>query len=140
MDCIEHTQKGDKFGYATTRVATMSHKLHRVIYCNYWQIPLVYIKGYVIRHTCDNAKCINPKHLLLGDHLDNIHDAVVRDRVQHGEAHHKSKLTEDDVNYIRNNYKLRCKVNGSKALASKFNVHKSTITDVLRGGSWVRCK
>lgn len=28
----------------------------------------------VVRHTCSNRACINPKHLKLGSHLDNIRD------------------------------------------------------------------
>jgi predicted XRE-type DNA-binding protein len=38
------------------------------------------ITGVVVRHTCDNIKCINPNHLILGTPIDNIHDMDVRGR------------------------------------------------------------
>lgn len=38
------------------------------------------IKGRVIRHTCDNIKCINPKHLLPGTPADNVRDMDSRNR------------------------------------------------------------
>ena len=36
--------------------------------------------NYVVRHTCDNIRCINPQHLIAGTNLDNIKDRVDRDR------------------------------------------------------------
>lgn len=31
-------------------------------------------------HTCDNARCINPEHLVLGDQADNIQDMYTKGR------------------------------------------------------------
>lgn len=31
-------------------------------------------EGLVIRHTCDNAPCYEPLHLLIGTHMDNSRD------------------------------------------------------------------
>ncbi len=36
--------------------------------------------GELIRHTCDNSLCCNPKHLELGSHADNNNDIYMRDR------------------------------------------------------------
>lgn len=36
--------------------------------------------GTVIRHTCDNAWCVNPAHLLAGTQKDNIRDMYDRGR------------------------------------------------------------
>lgn len=38
------------------------------------------ITGLVVRHTCDNPKCINPEHLILGTPMDNIKDRDERNR------------------------------------------------------------
>lgn len=36
--------------------------------------------GIVIRHRCDNKRCVNPDHLEAGTQLENIHDAIDRGR------------------------------------------------------------
>lgn len=35
---------------------------------------------YVVRHTCDNIRCINPNHLILGTPSDNVKDRDERNR------------------------------------------------------------
>jgi hypothetical protein len=36
--------------------------------------------GMMVLHGCDNAGCINPQHLRLGTHQDNMDDKVARNR------------------------------------------------------------
>lgn len=43
----------------------------------------------------------------------------------------QSKLTEEDVRYIRSVFKPFDRAFGTRALAKKFNVHHSTISDVV---------
>lgn len=40
----------------------------------------------LIRHTCDQPKCCNPAHMLVGSHKENMGDMVDRDR--HGLSRH----------------------------------------------------
>jgi hypothetical protein len=50
---------------------------HRFIYeKNHGPIP----DGLVIRHTCDNKKCINPAHLIIGTQKENLQDCFDRGR------------------------------------------------------------
>ncbi len=57
--------------------------------------------GMVVRHTCDNPKCVNPKHLLVGTQLENANDARMRGRNNAGERNGMAKLTWGIVNEIR---------------------------------------
>jgi hypothetical protein len=58
-------------------------------------------RGMLIRHTCDNPPCVNPDHLLLGTHRDNMRDMVERERNQRGERHAFAVLTDAQVAEIR---------------------------------------
>jgi hypothetical protein len=55
-------------------------KVHRIIY----ELTTgENISGLVVRHTCDNPRCINPKHLLKGTPKDNANDRDERKRTYH---------------------------------------------------------
>lgn len=53
----------------------------------------------LVRHTCDNPRCVRKEHLLLGSYLDNHRDAIERNRRprQDGENNHSAKLTDVQV-------------------------------------------
>jgi hypothetical protein len=46
------------------------------------------IGDLVIRHTCDNGLCCNPRHLIPGTQIDNIRDKVERGRSRLGKLPH----------------------------------------------------
>ena len=56
-------------------------KGHRIVYTMFH--PCENITDKVIRHTCDNARCVNPNHLLSGTPTDNMKDRSARGRT-HG--------------------------------------------------------
>lgn len=56
---------------------------HRISYELAYGKPAI---GSVIRHTCDNPKCVKPGHLIPGTQLQNIQDAVERGRTTNASA------------------------------------------------------
>ena len=85
----------------------------------------------VVRHSCHNKNCINPAHLSIGTHADNVNDKVLAKRHGYGEKHYKSKLTEKDVLYIRAHPELSL-----QKLADKFDVGRGTIQQAREGKTW----
>ena len=56
-------------------------------------------------HKCDNTLCVNPEHLFLGNHADNMKDKVLRGRSNKGHrSFHVCKLTWNEVREIRLQY------------------------------------
>ena len=137
-DCIDHSRTRGLAGngYLQVRYKGNMELAHRVAYCEARQIPIEYIKGSVIRHTCDNPRCINPQHLLIGTHRDNVDDKVHRNRQAKGVSIGVAKLTEQDVLYIRKHYKLRCKEYSGRVLARHFGVSPATISNIVNFKVW----
>lgn len=55
-------------------------------------------KGMVVCHTCDNPQCVNPEHLFVGTHCDNMHDAIDKNRLP------GTKISDSTVEAIRRDY------------------------------------
>lgn len=87
-------------------------------------------EGMVVAHTCDNRLCVNPSHLWLATHKQNSQDMVKKGRSAKGEKCGKSKLTDEQVKFIR-------KSNLShRKLGEMFNVSHANIGYVKRGATW----
>jgi len=112
---------------------------HRIIWMifNKKDIP----EGMCVLHSCDNTKCVNPNHLFLGTHQDNMIDRSNKKRCNpnFGEKHPLSKLTEQEVISILEKYNIM-KQNKIKKIAEKlaqeYNVHKSTIYSIFSKKTW----
>ena len=77
-DCIEWTGSVDRDGYGKLE---KWHNGKRVQFAHRWayiqahgDIP----EGMCVRHKCDNRPCINPDHLEVGTHADNMQDRLAR--------------------------------------------------------------
>lgn len=92
-------------------------------------------QGLEVCHSCDNRKCVNPDHLFLGTHQENIDDreAKGRNNPPKGEAHSRAKLTEDDVLKMK---LLREKGWAYSQLAGEFAVSKATAMRAVKGQTW----
>ena len=142
-DCIDHGCKGYGMGYATawiklpcgTKKPTTKHR--KVHYEATGELP------EVVRHKCDNPRCINPDHLLGGTQQDNVNDAISRGRqsygVSRGEAHTSTKLTYQDVQTIRQTYVKGSRLYGLPALARRYNVGTSQLFRIIKGEARSEC-
>jgi hypothetical protein len=92
----------------------------------------------VIRHTCDNPPCCNPSHLIPGTQADNIKDSVSRGRWNRtGERNGRVKLTTRKVCKIRRLFAARWTI---KSLAERYEVHTTTIADIVYWRTWTNLK
>jgi hypothetical protein len=95
-----------------------------------------------VLHKCDNPSCVNPAHLFLGTHEDNMEDMVNKDRHAYckGDFNPHNRLTEEQVLEIRRRHRIGMgkgdKMNGSTALAKEFGVHRHTILDIVSRKAW----
>ena len=102
---------------------------------------------FCVCHTCDNRKCVNPKHLFLGTRADNMQDMLRKgcgnkacgdnqglrrhpERVPRGERNGHAKLTDAQVMEIRTAKKT------AQEFAAAFNVSRATIYDIRRYKTW----
>tara|TARA_B100002049_G_scaffold95865_1_gene70899 strand:- start:514 stop:1146 length:633 start_codon:yes stop_codon:yes gene_type:complete len=114
-------------GYGYLEVKGKKISMHRYFYeKNVGAIP----DKYVIRHTCDNPRCVNPNHLLAGTPADNSRDMVIRNRSAKGENVATAVLTSKDVLAIRKSNKP------NTYWARRLGVCKSTIRYARIGETW----
>jgi hypothetical protein len=64
-----------------------------------YQVPW----GWCVLHTCDEPPCVNPAHLFLGNHGDNIRDRnrKGRHKPSDGRPNWTAKLTANQVRELR---------------------------------------
>lgn len=94
-------------------------------------------RGYHVLHRCDNPGCVNPKHLFLGTHQDNMKDMDKKGRRKNirGISCPWSKLKETDILEIRNIYATQ--PIAMKEIAKRYNVTEPTIHSIIHGKTWV---
>lgn len=98
--------------------------------------------GLMVLHTCHRARCVNPDHLYLGDHEQNMRDMAEHGSVK-GQKHPSSKLDDEQVREIRELYIRQYEKtsrgpwrSNARELAEKFGVDRRTISDIVTGTRW----
>lgn len=123
--CISHKKRSK--GYVKFFHNGKQLRMHRFVYeAAYGSIPV----GKLILHSCDNPECINPGHLRLGTHVENIQDKISRNRQAKGEKSGSSKLTEEQVKEILSSSQ------SARQLAKNFGVTHRAILKIRHAISW----
>lgn len=129
--CMEWKGAVNKDGYAACNAYGLfrSQALHREVHrlCN-GESPKV------VMHTCDNPKCINPKHLVSGTPATNLRDKLIKGRQAKGEKNGRAKLNTAKVLALREMQKTQGAT--YKELSDYFGVSVSTVGRVLSGTNW----
>jgi len=121
-ECWIWTRAINTHGYPRAVVNGDTNTLvHRLVYELYNKEPL---GNFLVRHSCDNPRCLNPKHLLKGTIADNNRDRDLRGR--NGIA----KITHDEVKAIRDS-KASLKI-----LAQQYNLCETTISSIRLRRHW----
>ena len=141
-DCWSWLGATDKDGYGifSTKIEKQSHtfRAHRVaFYLTHGRIPQPQAL-----HGCDNPVCCNAVNLLHvheGTASQNMHEMHARNRQplhkEGGELNANAKLTQDEINAIRNLYS-----DGGITqyqLADMFHVSQASISHIVRGKNWL---
>jgi len=90
-------------------------------------------KGMYVCHKCDTPLCVNPEHLFVGTHHDNMRDMVQKKRSFTGRGENKkgpAKLTNQQAEQIKNMEMSHTKI------AVLFGVSQTTISRIKRGESY----
>jgi hypothetical protein len=132
--CGSSNNKGYGMHYVRGRKPHRKWLAHRISYeAHKGTIP----DGMLVLHSCDNPRCVNPEHLRVGTHKENVADMDERNRRVpprlSGELNHNTKLTGPQVIQMRLDY-LAGKKKGDIAKENGMTI--DSVGDVLLGRSW----
>ena len=96
--CWLWTASKDVEGYGQMAHKGKRYRSHRLSFeLHKGEIP----DGLKVLHKCDNPSCVNPDHLFLGTHQENMDDMLAKGRQQKGSRHAHSKITEEVAALIK---------------------------------------
>lgn len=117
-------------GYGRVGVAGRLWSAHRYAY---EQLVGPIPAGLCVCHRCDNRACVNPEHLFIGTHADNMADMVRKGRQTLGSVNRGAKLTEEQVRDIRDRLHAG---ETRRCLAREFGVSSTAVDSIVSGKTW----
>lgn len=119
-------------GYGRMRAWGEERYAHRVS----WELHRGPIgSSQEVCHRCDTPLCVNPDHLFLGTHAENLRDMRAKGRHAHGPGRFAKRLNALDV------YLIRLAANllpiSNCAIARTWRVTHQYVWAIVRNRSWV---
>lgn len=95
--------------------------------------------GLGVLHRCDNRACVNPAHLFLGTHAENMADRQAKGRAPnvHGDRNPRAKATWEQVVAIR---ERAAAGESPMALAKCYGIPRPTVYHIINRRTWVESK
>ena len=132
-------------GYGVLTVDSVRMRAHRLSYqLHIGPIPKGEgFHGTCVCHKCDVRNCVNPEHLYLGTHQENMRDAEKKGRFSQASRHWNATLKDDDVRLIKRFLERFPAVRGESPsprefLSRWFGVSGPTISHISTGRKWKR--
>lgn len=118
----------DRHGYGMFRFKGLQVGVHRIAWVLYNQKDIP--RNMHVCHICDNRKCCNPQHLVLGSPQDNSNDMKIKNRqYRDGRKLSKVKVLEIRAIYDRGDI-------SKTQLAKKYGVRLEAISNVVKRKTW----
>ena len=132
-DCWEWKAGLYPDGYGQVNSGGKSYRAHRL--SMEFHLNRIIQSYELICHSCDNRKCVNPKHLFLGTPLSNMQDRDRKGRhvPKKGIENGLAKLDDAKVLIIR---ELLAKGKTQRRIADRFDVCPQKITNIKKGRVW----
>lgn len=98
-------------------------------------------KGKIVCHTCNKARCWNPKHLYAGTWQSNMNDKVISGRAtstrgmiyNRGISNQNCKISEQTAKLIKSLLHENISV---ETICTRLDLTYNTVYDIKRGRSW----
>jgi len=117
-------------GYGQFKYENKNWKAHRLVYTLLvGPIP----EDLMLLHRCDVRTCVNPAHLWVGTHQDNMDDCAAKGR-RAGEANPNSKLSARQVQEIRD--LCNCGLFQRQEIAELYGISGVMVRYIRIGANW----
>lgn len=118
-------------GYGRISADGHDYYAHRVAYSLHVG-PIA--RGLCVCHHCDNRGCVNPAHLFIGTHTDNMRDMARKGRSGRrdnaGERNGRAKLTAEQAALIRIDRRRTVEV------AAEYGISDTAVRCIRAGRLW----
>lgn len=134
QNCWLWTSNKNLNGYGLFKLGSRNIAAH----CLSWTLTNGPIrKGLHVLHSCDVRACVNPDHLSLGTHAENMRDMADKGRSggpkRRGDCNGRAKLGESQVRVIR---AMAAAGHSQKGLARIFGMGSTTIAAIIKKETW----